>query len=355
VTNVSKSSPATLGPPLLRLAHVMAFMAYLRRLGAPVDRNLRRHGLPALCDDPDAFVPLLRIWSFFDTVSRNEDSELGWRVGAHVGDNQLNAVLLQKLETAPTLLQALRRLVQMVSAEATDLKIGIQERQDDILFYTLYSGMRDEPGHGISQAYQLGIFIDLIRHFLGRQWVPDEIGIEAPDISQGAKELFPDSRILTQQPAGYIAVPRSCLHRHPALRDTKVGRADNPLLNDKLPTLVENFDCLAKIHIVLKPYLSEGYVSQRMAAELMNTSVRTLTRRLSGYGLTYGTLIDGMRFNAAKKLLRNSDMRIGDVAHSVGFKEQGDFTRMFRRIGGLCPKEFRNSSMRNSGQVELRH
>jgi len=257
--------------------------------------------------------------------------------------------------TAPTLLQALRRFVLMISAEATDLEIGIKECQDSILLYALYAGMGEEPGHKISQAYQLTVFLDLIRHFLGRQWVPDEIGIEAAEIPPGAKECFPGSRILTQQSAGYIAVPRSCLHWHPSLGDTKVGRADNPLLNDKLPALTENIDCLEKIHLVLKPYMSEGYVSQRDAAELMNTSVRTLTRRLSGYGLTYGTLIDGMRFNAAKKLLQNPDVRIGDIAHSVGFKDQADFTRMFHRVGGLCPKEFRNSVVRNSGQIELRH
>jgi len=342
-----KNSPGELGPPLLRLAHVMAFIAFLRQLGAPVDRYLRRHGLPVMCDDPDAFVPLLRIWSFFDTAARNEDSELGWRVGAHVGDHNLNAALLQKLETAPTLLQAMRRLKLMISAEATDLEIGIEQRQDDILLYTRYSGMGEEPGHKISQAYQLGIFLDLIRHFLGRQWVPDEIGLESPDIPSGAKEYFPGSRILTQQPAGYIAVSRCCLHRHPHFWDAKVGRAENPLLNDNLPVLSENFDYLSTLRELLKAYLSEGYVSERVAAELMNTSVRTLTRRLSTYGLTYGTLIDGMRFNAAKKLLRNPDMRIGDVAHSVGFKDQADFTRMFHRVGGMSPKEFRNSVMRN--------
>jgi len=323
------------------MAHLMAFIAFLRKRGAPVDRYLRRHGLPVWCDDPNAFVPLLRIWSFFSDVARNEDSELGWLVGAHVGDHQLNSVLLRKLETAPTLLQALRRFKLMVSAEATELEIGIEERQDNILLYTRYSGMGEEPGYEISQAYQLEIFLDLIRHYLGRQWVPDEIGIESPGILSGAKKYFPGSRILKQQPAGYITVPRSCLHRHPPLEDAKVGRAENPLLDDNLPVLSENFDYLSTLHAVLKPYLSEGYISERVAAELMNTSARTLTRRLSIYGLTYGKLIDGMRFDAAKKLLRDPDIRIGDVAHSIGFKDQADFTRMFHRVSGLSPKEFR--------------
>ena len=341
MTNVSKKSPRKLGVPLLRLAHVMAFVAYLRRLGAPVDRHLRHHGLPVWCDDPDAFVPLLRVWSFFETAARNEDSKLGWLLGAHVGDHQLNADLLRKLESAPTLMQALIRFKRLACTDATGLEIGIEDRRDSILFYSKYSGMREEPGYEIAQAYRHGIFLDLIRHFLGRQWVPDEIGVEDTLVPSGAKECFPGSRIRSQQPAGYIAVPRSCLHRALPPGDAKVGRADNPLLNDNPPVLGENLDYLGMLQSMLRSYMSEGYVSQQVAAELMNTSVRTLTRRLSDYSLTYGELIDGVRFNAAKNLLQNPDMRIGDVAHSVGFKDQADFTRMFHRVGGLSPKEFR--------------
>ncbi len=115
--------------PLLRQGHAMAFSAFLRYTGAPVDRYLRRSGLPVLYDDPNVFVPLLRVWSFFDLAARHEDPTLGWLVGAHVGDHNLNAPLLRKLETAPTLLEALKMLMRLVSVEASDLHLGIQERR----------------------------------------------------------------------------------------------------------------------------------------------------------------------------------------------------------------------------------
>ena len=324
-------------PPLLRLAHPMAFSAFLRHVGAPVERHMRRHGLPVLCDDPDVFVPLARAWSFFDTAARHEGPGLGWLVGAYSGDHNINAGLLRKLETAPTLLQALRGLMRMISAEASDLDIGIYERRDDVFFCLHYAGMREAPGHMISQAYQLAVVIDLMRHFLGRHWAPHEIGIESSLVPSIAEEHFPDSRILTQQQSGYIAVPRSCLHRAALLRDAKVGGEDNS-------ALTKDFDYIDTLRAVLEAYLSEGYPTERFAAELMNTSVRTLTRRLSIYGLTYGALIDELRFNSAKARLQKPSARIGDVALSVGFNDQGDFARMFRRVGGVSPREFRNAA-----------
>jgi AraC-like DNA-binding protein len=336
VTPAKKSTP-----PLLRQAHLMAFVDYLRKRGAPVDRYLYCNGLPLLCNDQNAFVPLLRVWSFFDTAARHEDSELGWLVGAHAGDHNLNAGLLRQLETAPTLLQALRKLVRMASAEATDVDIGIHERLNDVLLYTHYPGMGEIPGYMISQTYQLGVFLGLIRHFLGRHWVPDEIGVESRLVPPMAEKDFHGCRIMTQRPAGYIAVPRSCLHRAVPPGDAKVSRAENPLLFENPPVPTNNFHYLDMLRAVLKSYLSEGYPSQRVAAELMGTSVRTLTRKLCASGLTYGMLIDELRFNTAKELLQKSNMRIGDIAYNVGFNDQGDFSRMIRRLCGLTPSELR--------------
>ena len=331
-------------PPLLRIGHLLTFATYMRGYGAPAGKYIRRQGLPVLCDDPNTYAPLSRMWSFFDTAARHEDPELGWRVGAHVGDQGLNAVLLRKLESAPTLLQALNKFSQMARTEATGTEVAIEERQDEILFYTRYSGMGQEPGYEISQSYQLALFLDLIRHFLGRHWIPEEIGIESSRIPACAEEYFPGSRFLSLQPAGYIAVPRSCLHRAPLTGDAETGGAEGLLLNDNISGPLTSTGYLSRIQSVLGAYLAEGYLSQRIAAELMNTSVRTLTRRLSAYDLTYGMLIDNMRFKVAKEKLQNTDWPIYDIAQSVGFRNQGSFTRMFRRIGGVSPKEFRDSA-----------
>jgi AraC-like DNA-binding protein len=233
--------------------------------------------------------------------------------------------------------------VQLVSVESTDIDINILERRDDILLYTHDPGVAEMPGYSVSEKYQLQVFLDLIRHFLGRHWVPDEMGLESSSIPPIMKEQLPGCRILTQQIASYIAVPRSCLHRSVLPWDAKIGNAENPLMSEKTPVLTSNFDYMDTLRAVIMPYLCDGYPSQQIAAELMNTSVRTLTRKLHDHGLTYGKLIDELRFNMAKKLLQQPNMRIGEVAQYIGFKDQGDFTRMIRRVAGLTPTKLRDS------------
>jgi AraC-like DNA-binding protein len=198
--------------------------------------------------------------------------------------------------------------------------------------------MRDVPGYQTSQAYQLGVILGLIRHFLGRDWVPDEIGIEHAIAPTVAQKYFPGSRIRTQQPMGYIAVPRACLHHTARRTEPKSGVGEDLVMS-------ENFDYLDTLRALLKPCLPDGYPSAQFAAALMGISERTLARRLSACGLTYGTLIDEVRFAEAKKLLQKPDIRIADVALSVGFHDQSHLTRMFRRLGGLSPREFRKAAL----------
>ena len=324
------------GVPLLRLAHPLAFASYLASVGAPAERHMRRQRLPILCEDPNAFVPLEHAWGMFDSAARHEDAALGWRVGAYVGDQGLNVSLLRQLETAPTLLQALQKLVRVAREEASDIQLGLLDRPDHVLLYTRYALLTEHPGYLISQAYQLGVLVDLIRHFLGRRWMPDELGVSCAHIPAAARDLFPGSRFLMRQPMAYVMVPRNCLHRATPTPFAKRGAASPQKPGGDL-------DFVDTLRALLATYVCEGYPSARFAASLMNTSERTLARRLSDHGITYGALLDEVRFNAARHLLGNSGMPIGEIARSIGFEDQTHFARMFRRVGGLSPRQFRNT------------
>ena len=321
----------------------MAFESFLRQSGIPVGRYLRRNGLPTMCDDPNALLPVLKIWSFFDDVSQHEDAEIGWLVSSHVGDQKLNPNLLREVESAPTLLLGMNRLIQKINTEATNIDVGILRRRSDYLFYMHYPGMTEIDGYSISQAYQIGFFLGLIRHFLGQDWAPDQIGIESSLVPPLLKSYVPDCQILTKQPAGYIAVPVRSAHRPVHHLDSKIGNVENPLLSRQSVVKAPCISYVDSLRAVMKSYLNDGYLSQSRAAELMGTSVRTLTRKLDGCHTTYGKLIDEVRFDVAKEHLQKPNMQIGEVARLVGFKDQGDFSRMIRRVGGLSPTQLRDS------------
>lgn len=178
--------------PVIRLAHPLAFSAFLGEIGAPVETYFKRNRLPSLCTDSNAFVPLKNAWEMFGDAARHEHRHLGWYVGRYVGDKGLSAGLLNSLDSSPSLLTALKRLIRRVSSEASHLRIGIVESHDGVQFYTHYPGRTEEPGYLVSQAYQLEVYADLIRHFAGAEWQPKVIGLEASDFPEILSERFPD-------------------------------------------------------------------------------------------------------------------------------------------------------------------
>jgi AraC-like DNA-binding protein len=325
------------GPPIVRQAHPMAFAAFLEHSGIPADHLLRQQGIAVFCDDPGEFVLLHRVWEFFEAAARSVDPMLGWHVGRFVGDHNLAASLLGRLEGEPTLYEALKAFVRLATSESSHLHIGIAERRSDILLFTHYPVMRGVPAYPVSQAYNIGVFVDLIRHFVGRSWVPEEVGIESREAPKVAEEMFPGCRILAQQGFGYVAVPRALLHSaacapHPEAR------------NEDSLVLTKDFSFAETLGTLLHAYLPGGYPSAQLAASLMDTSVTTLGRRLANCGTTYRSLVDRVRFRAAKTLLENTDMRVTDVGLAIGFDDSSNFARMFRRIAGLGPREFRRAS-----------
>lgn len=325
-------------PPIVRMAHPLAFVSFLNKFGAPVHRRLRGSGLPVFFQDPDALVPLSRTWQLFDQASRLDVPMVGWRAGGHAAEENLNHALLDNLKRAPTLYRSLHRLIRMATAESSHVWLGFRERKDDILFCAQHPGLRDEPGYMQSQLYQLQVYISLIRGFAGPDWVPTEIGVEhAPEPSVIIEQL-PDCRVRSEQPMGYVAVSRT--HLHKAARRTKSENGDSGDL-----AFAGDWSCADVLRALLKPYLSEGYPTMRLAADLMDTSPRTLARRLSAEGLGYRALVDEVRFTVAKERLCQPHVRISEVAWSVGFREQTHFTRMFRRIGGVTPGQMRRAAL----------
>lgn len=321
-------------PPILRLAHAQVFASFLEKVGTPTHQLYRRTGLPVYCDDPRSFVTLKQSWELFDFAARMEDPFLGWHVGQYFGDSGIILGLLKRIESASTLYRALHEFVRLISTEASHLELGILERPDEILFFTRYSTIKDWPGYSTSQAYQLEVYVDLVRHYIGPDWAPREIGIEQPTIPEVAKEHFPDTRIRANQLMGYLTVPRSCLHLPP--RRGSVEQTDKKWLAPS-----RDLDFVDTLGELIKPHLPGGYPSRKLAASLTDTSVRTLTRRISESGNSYRNLVDQLRLEEAKRHLLDADMRIIDVAAAVGFRNPANFTRMFRRLAGLNPRQFR--------------
>ena len=74
------------------------------------------------------------------------------------------------------------------------------------------------------------------------------------------------------------------------------------------------------------------YVSQWHLSKLLN--------KFSGQ--SFYDILNGIRINAAKELLKDPSLRVGDVGMRVGYSDSAHFARIFKKVAGCSANEYRN-------------
>lgn len=74
------------------------------------------------------------------------------------------------------------------------------------------------------------------------------------------------------------------------------------------------------------------YVSQWHLSKLLNKHT----------GQTFSDILNGIRMEKAKELLKDPSLRISDIAEEVGFLDMAHFSRVFKKQEGISANEYRN-------------
>ncbi len=80
-------------------------------------------------------------------------------------------------------------------------------------------------------------------------------------------------------------------------------------------------------------------------AQQLGMSRRTLQRRLLDEGLCFRTIVNRLRNGIAKSLIKDN-IRLAEVAFSLGYSDQSSFTTAFRRWNDMSPSAFRRKHRR---------
>lgn len=87
--------------------------------------------------------------------------------------------------------------------------------------------------------------------------------------------------------------------------------------------------------------LPAGEPSLRDLARALHMSERSLQRKLSGEGISYKILLDDSRRDLARSYLEQSRHSLTEIAFLLGFSDQSNFNRAFRRWTGRAPSAYR--------------
>ncbi|MEM6784016.1 MAG: helix-turn-helix transcriptional regulator [Bacteroidota bacterium] len=112
-------------------------------------------------------------------------------------------------------------------------------------------------------------------------------------------------------------------------------------LDAEIETVGDDVPLARHVRDFVTTSLSEGVPTFDEVAKHLGMSSRTLQRRLTADGHSFQALVDDAHRTLARRLLRETDSSLAEVAFRTGFSEQSAFTRAFKRWARQTPRSFR--------------
>jgi AraC-like DNA-binding protein len=322
--------------PLVRARYAHAFAVALNKLGVSTEKLLRSQRLsPELVSNQDGLITAHQLWSFAgDAAQREGLAELGLLAGQVpvVEHGDFGKMVYQAI----SLYDAIQTFCHNATIEYSRADFYLIQDEQEAWFCR--GPIEGEPMQQQQvELYVLIMMIDTVRLGAGPHWQPTTLELQTADYHGLADvPLFRDANVRFGCPATRVAVPRPLLSQPLRGDIAAFTRPENEPADITLAT-----DFGDSLRRVLKNYLGHEKLTLETTAAIIGTTPRTLQRHLTQAGLTYQNVVDQLLFESALPLLKDKQLKLLDIALTLGYSDAAHFTRAFRRWAGMSPSEYR--------------
>lgn len=213
-----------------------------------------------------------------------------------------------------------------------------------------------EQAHNVAISYHLqlvnrqllelgvGVMYRAAHLFFRDAWPPNHITFvhPAPESTHYYQSIF-QVPVLFSQPSNAIYCNKDVLQLKPSEQRGLIkrhllqefSRQDNAAPKD-YPNQVK--------HIV-NSLLATGEATLEKVASILELHPRQLQLKLQAEEINFRALLDEVRFDKAQQQLLHTQVRITDLALSLGYADETAFSRAFKRWSGYSPRQWQQQKM----------
>lgn len=96
----------------------------------------------------------------------------------------------------------------------------------------------------------------------------------------------------------------------------------------------------------IEEHYSENLTIKNVAEQIGISSGYLSTMFNQNLGLGFAEYLNGLRVEHACVYLEQNYLKVYEIAYKVGFRDEKYFTKVFKKIKGMSPKEYRNNEIR---------
>ncbi len=298
-------------------------------------------GLPlARTREPGARASYRATWRLWElSVAATGDPAIGLKVGRRVRPESLHALGYAWMSSR-SLVDAFNRFSRYVQVLITlRANVGMAASRAGYQFIVDFPDPAHQP-HEAGIDATLVALLSLASQASGKPVMPRAVTVQHP---------------CRAQPAPYTAafgIPVEFgAGTNGFLLDTATAEAplptDNPDVAAAVDQVAERYVAglqpqavAATVREMLRALLPTGEAGQETVAKRLNRSLSTLQRQLQAEGLNYRTVLDETRRALAEAYLNDKRFSQAEIAYLLGFSDQSNFSRAYRRWTGRSPGRY---------------
>ena len=335
----------TIAPEITTLSSVAALLeSTLRDLGHDPVPLFQRAGIePASVGNPNARIPTVHMQALWRlALETTGDPALGLAAARHFQPAALHGLGFACL-ASDTLHDVLGRLVRFSHLINALPEFSLEGHAQTV---DLRMTLPDLGADFVHAASDLGVavFLRMCQITAGDDILPVHTSLQRPtpgdvrpyhDVFGSNIEFETTSNVLSFERSRALA-PLSTAH-------PELARMNDQTVIDYLARFDrENITMQVRSKIIEE--LPEGRPSQGDIAVKLNTSLRSLQRRLRDQDTSFKELLSNTQQELALSYIRDSSRSIGEITYLLGFSEPSNFTRAFKRWTGKSPGEYRENA-----------
>lgn len=283
------------------------------------------------------YSKIRKLWELSKEASGDE--AIGLKTGWYAKPVQFYA-FGYSFSASATLLGALQRLIRYQQLMSTaSLGIELTENDDS---YALSAAFPDASKSPPKEGIDCGMtaLLALCDIVAGKEIRPLRVELTCPNTVH--PEAYRDALrapIRFNAEVGIFHFDKELL-----LEPLPLGAPDVAKATDKIAeAYIESLDphkVASQVQHLLIALLPSGNADQELVSKRLNRSTSTLQRQLQAEGLSYRDVLDNTRRRLAESYLTDSKHSHAQIAFLLGFSDQSNFSRAFKRWTSMSPGQY---------------
>jgi len=299
---------------------------------------------PAMLGHPDNFITVDQFSALCrGALALSQDPALGLEYGKRLKFTT-HGSLSQAAISCDNIGQALTVLIKYFRIRFVYMNLSFFTEEDDAV-------LQLDVVHGLDDLYRFNVevvlasLMDVNLLLFGRRLLDGgscRLNYPPPEHATAYESLF-GHRIRFDAGANQLRFRRQFLELPISLSNPVARRVAEAQCQEEMRSLEAATSMATRVARLLESVRDGRLPGIDEVAGQLGVSPRTLRRQLGSEGLKYQGILDDIRHQRARELLRRTSLGIDEIADRLGYSDPSNFGRAFRKWEGVSPSAWRAS------------